>query len=66
MCEYCHCFPHLPRCPNAPESPIVYECSCCGESIYEGDTYYDINDDVWCEECILDARKEAESETYEF
>jgi hypothetical protein len=65
VCEYCHSNPHLSSCPDAPEPPIVYECSCCGEPIYEGDIYYDINDDVWCEECILDARKEAERETYE-
>lgn len=66
MCEYCHSFPHLSRCPNAPEPPEVYKCSCCGEPIYEGDTYYDIDGDAWCEECILDTRKEAECETYEF
>lgn len=66
MCEYCHSSPHLPRCPNAPEPSIVYECSCCGEPIYEGDTYYDVDSNVWCEECILDTRKEAECETYEF
>lgn len=63
MCEYCYSYPHLSQCPNAPEPPIVCECSCCGEPIYGGDEYYDINGDVWCEECILDARKEAEYET---
>ncbi len=66
MCECCHRNPCLPRCPNASEPPIVYKCSCCGEPIYEGDTYYDIDDDAWCEDCILDSRKEAERETYEF
>ena len=65
MCEFCHNFPHLPRCPNAPEPLMVYKCSCCGEAIYEGDDCYDIDGDIWCEECILDARKEAEFETYE-
>lgn len=65
MCEYCHSIPHLSQCPNATEPPIVYKCSWCNEPIYEGDIYYDINDNVWCEECIIDARKEAECETYE-
>ena len=65
MCEYCHRNPCLSRCPNAPEPPILYECSCCGKEIYEGDIYYNIDGDAWCEECILDAREEAERETYE-
>lgn len=65
MCEFCHSYPHLSRCPNAPDPPIVYECSCCRGPIYEGEDCYDIDGVVWCEECILDARKEAECEDYE-
>ncbi len=39
MCEYCHSFPHLPGCPNAPEPAAVYECEYCGRGIYPGDYY---------------------------
>lgn len=34
------------------DKPPIYICDLCGEAIYEGDVYYDINGEVWCEECI--------------
>ena len=52
--------PCHPMCPNAPDPIGVVECSVCGRDIFAGDDYYDINDTIWCEHCIEDARKIAE------
>lgn len=62
MCEVCRQTPCHPRCPNAPDPPIVYYCVGCGEEIREGDYYYKIARDAWCCNCIEDCRKEAEIE----
>jgi hypothetical protein len=34
----------------------------CGEKIFDGDTYYDIEGEYWCEDCIDESRKTAEVE----
>ena len=60
MCEVCHMSICDSRCPNAPEPPQVYICSGCGQPIYEGDDYWDIMGEQWCEECIKEARGIAE------
>lgn len=63
MCDVCLQHPCHPRCPNAPEPsepPYVTECLNCGEKIYDGDYYYDIDGEEWCEECIKECRKTAE------
>lgn len=62
MCSECLQYPCHPRCPNAPEPHVVYQCECCGAEIREGDTFYDICDEIWCEYCIEECRREAESE----
>lgn len=59
MCDFCRSYPCDPRCPYAPEPPVVYVCSGCGEDILAGATCYEIADEIYCEECIDDARKEA-------
>lgn len=64
MCDVCLHSPCLPGCPNEPPPPIVYTCVNCQEPIYEGDDYYDIEGDAWCEECIRDALKIAELEDW--
>lgn len=64
MCDICLQFPCHPRCPNAPPPPVAYTCDCCGEPIYEGDDYYDIDGVAWCEDCIRAARKTAELEEW--
>lgn len=33
----------------------VFVCDVCGATIYEGETFYDINGDKWCEECVKNA-----------
>lgn len=60
MCQECHRTPCHPSCPNAPEPTVVHHCVNCGAEIYAYDEYYEINDDAWCEGCILDSRREAD------
>lgn len=64
MCDVCRHTPCDSRCPNAPEIPSVFICSGCGKDIYEGDTYYDILGEQFCEVCIVDAKKEAVYDPY--
>lgn len=59
MCQVCRHNPCHPRCPYA-EPTIVHHCTMCGAEIYEGDEYYDIGGDAICEDCIENARREAE------
>lgn len=42
-----------------PEEAI-YTCDICGEGIYDGEEYYQINNDNICKFCIEDFRKTAE------
>lgn len=41
--------------PVEPEEEHVFICDACGGPIYEGENYYDIDGDKWCEECIRNA-----------
>lgn len=61
ICEICRQMPCDSRCPNAPEAHAVYECVLCGEPIREGDYFYNLDGASYCEECIENAREEAES-----
>lgn len=31
-CEECHSFPHLPGCPNGPDT--TEQCECCGAKVH--------------------------------
>ena len=62
MCVVCRQTPCHPRCPEAPEPPVVYYCVNCGYEIYHGDYYYNIGGDPWCEDCISDLKLVAESD----
>lgn len=65
MCEHCHCSPHLTGCPNAPDPPHVYICSGCGGSIVDGEDFYRIMGETFCEDCIQNSKEEAVyDETY--
>lgn len=59
MCDICLKRPCDPRCPNAPEPPSVFVCSGCGDNIYDGDWYWDIMGEQWCEDCMEEAKKVA-------
>ena len=64
MCEICLKSSCDPRCPNAPEPPTVFVCSGCGDFIYDGDDYYEVLGEQWCENCMNDMRRVAEYDPY--
>ena len=66
MCDVCLKSPCDPRCPNAPEPKTVFICSGCGEYILDGDDYWEILGEQFCESCIDEFRRTAEAidETY--
>ena len=62
MCSVCG-FSRCPgRCPNAPEPPVYGECYECGEKIYDGDEYYDLGGNKFCEACVRGSYRTAEVE----
>ena len=62
MCSICRQTPCHPRCPNAPEPPSFGKCVKCNTKILDGDDYYDIDGEYYCEDCIHESRKTAEVE----
>ena len=61
-CDICRQFPHHPRCPNAPDPPVVYYCNMCNEEIREGDDYYDFGEEKYCYDCVQGSFRTAELE----
>ena len=37
---------------DASEEKLFHECDGCGDDIYYGDEYYEIGDEIVCEDCI--------------
>ena len=66
MCEECRMIPCHSGCPNAPGPKLVFICSGCGGEIMEGDDYWDILGEQFCEDCINKARQEAVYDDYDF
>ena len=68
MCDVCLKTPCHPRCPNAkgPAEIPVFVCSGCSREIMDGEDYWDILGEQFCEDCIDKARRIAEAvdETY--
>lgn len=64
MCDECRKSPCDPRCPNAPEPPLVFVCSGCGDFIRDGDDYWDILGEQYCERCIDEAKGVAVYDPY--
>lgn len=62
MCEYCHQYICPSGCPNARESDpeIFARCDSCGTKIYDGEEYYELNGQYFCEDCVEEGRKIAE------
>ena len=55
---------------DPPEPDVAFHCDCCGEEIYVGEDYYEIEDVRICKECLIEwmdkyYKKEAEAEEYE-
>ena len=51
MCSLCLHSPCVYGCPNRTEEK-VYECSCCGDDIVDGEKYYYFNDCYYHEDCF--------------
>lgn len=49
--------PSLEPPPEDIEEVTLGYCDCCGEPIFEGDTYYALWDCMVCESCVDDARR---------
>lgn len=62
MCQECMQSPCHPRCPNAPEPPVVCECDNCGREINEGEIMWKFDIGNVCEECVDNCRTDAERE----
>lgn len=60
MCDICRNYTCPGSCPNAPAPDEFGRCLHCGQVIYDGDDYYDIDGEIWCEDCIWECRKTAE------
>lgn len=58
MCAECRQTPCHPSCPNAEPDEPIRKCYLCGRDIFAGNTYYQLYDMEFCEECIWDARRE--------
>ncbi len=59
MCEICLQTPCASGCPGADDAPIVTRCVKCRRAIREGDDYFDVEGDPFCEECMRSFRKVA-------
>lgn len=59
MCQLCRQSPCDCRCPNAPdpEEIPVFVCSGCGTNIVDGEDYWEIMGEQYCESCIDKSRK---------
>ena len=59
MCDICKqdfCAGACPGCRD--EGDALPFCLVCGRPLYMGDTAYELDGDVICEECVEDARIE--------
>lgn len=36
----------------AVEEETQYQCDICGESLFEGEAYFEINGEIFCEFCL--------------
>lgn len=63
MCDICRCSPCAVRCPNY-EPEFAFECDICGAKIYVGEDYYKIEENKYCEECVENAREQADADEY--
>ncbi len=53
MALYCVSGGECTGCGNCiGEAEAVFECVLCGNDIYEGDMYYNVAGEKFCEECV--------------
>ncbi len=58
MCMVCRHSPCLPQCPNVPEPVKIHTCKECGDGIYAGDRFAEIEGSYYCESCLDDMAAE--------
>lgn len=61
MCYECGSHPCVSSCPNAKRI-VCHKCVNCKDDIYDGEIFYNLNGDAWCEECIDEAKTFADYE----
>ena len=64
MCEICLQNPCPPGCPNADEPLVFTHCDECGAEIYDGEDFYKIGGNNYCESCIKTSYTPAEVPDY--
>lgn len=52
MCSICHSTPCLSACPNAKEPYSIGKCKYCGDPIYVGEEYGEIEGRKYHYECL--------------
>lgn len=57
----CECVPDRPLSPPGDDRRKVYECNDCECSIMDGDGYYVVNGETYCDECVERNHHYAES-----
>ena len=58
MCEICMQTPCAAGCPNNDEA--LTWCSRCESAIFAGDDFYEIDDTVYCVDCVYICRRTAD------
>lgn len=60
MCDLCLKTPCDSRCPNAPLPKAFGVCAECGDVIYDGDEYWELGGEYYCESCVDGAHSTAD------
>lgn len=57
---------HRPECPEYQNSDNYCLCTECGKPIYNGESYYEINGEKLCEDCMNDHRHLMDYDDYTY
>ena len=60
MCSVCGHYVCSAGCPENDGSGAIYVCDSCSSDIYSGEDYYSLDGRIYCEDCIFEARRQAE------
>lgn len=59
MCNVCRQTPCAVSCPNFEDEPLHWCCG-CNKGIYADETYYEIAESIYCEDCVHDCQRTAD------
>ena len=66
-CEICgHINGHDARCPQAPQGKPLLVCTGCGYEFSNGEAYYEIGEEMLCEDCINDCKRIMDVDEYSY